>query len=313
MARLQRTAARRRTVGLRLAHALVLLLLAAGCTTAGSPSAGTPPPDSATPAAASVPSAAQSASAAVTEGFEVVVNGLRVVGHCTGARADGAPIVVLQSGTGGSDTHLAGIEEHLAGRTKVCAWSRPGAGGSDAPAELPRSVTDVVAEMREILAAIDAQPPFFVVGQSGGAVVTFMFAQAFPTEVAGFVAMNPNPAYGEWMAMADREGIAAQFVGLAEADYRGNNPEGIDFTANDRMLTDPLPPTMPYAVMYDEECSLPDCSELLAPEAAVQERLAEVGDGGRFVWAHGAGHEIHATMPDLVNSTIEEVWSQATD
>ncbi len=261
-----------------------------------------------TPSPVSTPAAQPSPAA-----FEVTVNGLRISGHCSGSRTGDLPIVVLQSGTGGSDMQFSAIERHLAGRTQVCAWSRPGAGESEAPADLPRPVSEVVAETRDVLAALEVEPPYFLIGGSGGAVVTFLFAQANPEDVAGFVAINPNPAYSEWMAMAEELDFPAEFVEGAEQDFRGNNPEGIDFTGNDQMLIDALPPTMPYAVMYDEECGQPDCSEILAPEAGLQERLASVGEGGRFIWAHGAGHEIVETQPELVYQTIDEIWTEAAE
>lgn len=243
--------------------------------------------------------------------FTVDVGGLSIQGHCTGNRPDGAPVVILQSGNGGSDAHLAGIETHLVPRTRVCAFARPGAGGSDAPASVPRAVDDVVAEIHEVLVAADIQPPYFLVGQSAGAAITFMFAQAYPGEVAGFVFMNGNPPYETWVAEAPELGIPQGMIDGAVADFSGNNPEQIDFRSSESMLATALPATMPFAVMYDECGDGPSCP--VAGEAVIFERLAGMGEGGRFIWAKGAGHEIHQTDPELVYATIDEVWTEATD
>ena len=41
------------------------------------------------------------------------------------------------------------------------------------------------------------------------------------------------------------------------------------------------------------------------------ESLAAVGDGGRFVRAKGAGHDIFSADPELVQATINEVLNAA--
>jgi pimeloyl-ACP methyl ester carboxylesterase len=219
--------------------------------------------------------------------------------------------VILQAGNGGGEDALGGIEEHLRDRAMVCAFGRPGAGGNPAPAELPRSVDVVVGEVHDILAAAAIDPPYFVIGQSAGGAISFLFAQAFPDDVAGFVDMNGNPPIDTWSAAAEEAGLEQGFVDGALADFSGQNPEGIDFRSNESMLTDPLPPDLPYAVIYDECGDGPDC--FAAFEGPVFEALAQVGEGGRFVWAEGAGHEVHMTEPELVNATIDEVWAEAID
>jgi pimeloyl-ACP methyl ester carboxylesterase len=228
-----------------------------------------------------------------------------------GTRDPGEPVVVLQAGNGGGPDHLRGVEEHMVTTAMVCAFGRPGAGGNPAPPDLPRTVDAVVAEVHDILAAAVIDPPYFIVGQSAGAAITFMFAQAYPEEVAGFVFMNGNPPYETWLANAESVGLSQGMIDGALADFSGLNPEQIDFRTNESMLTDPLPPEMPYAVMYDECTGQPGC--VVEWEAMIFERLAEVGESGRFILAEGAGHEIHQTQPQLVYDTIDEVWTEATD
>jgi pimeloyl-ACP methyl ester carboxylesterase len=240
-----------------------------------------------------------------------MVDGLSVSGHCTGTRVAGEPVVILQAGNGGGEDALRGIEDHLSGRAQVCAFGRPGAGGNPAPADLPRSVDAIVTEVHDVLAAAGIEPPYFPIGASAGGAISFMFAQAFPDQVAGFVDINGNPPIETWSAAAAEAGLAHHFVDDAMADFSGQNPEGIDFRSNESMLTEPFPPDMPYAVIYDECGDGPDC--FAAFEGAVFEALAEVGEGGRFVWAIGAGHEAALTEPELVHATIDEVWTEAID
>lgn len=291
---------------------MAVVLTACGTTSVATPQATSPEEQTAT--ASRRPAASPVETGPVAEPFEVTVGGLQIAGHCTGSRTEGLPVVILQSGNGATDTQLASIEQHLSERTMVCAYSRPGAGRSDAPADLPRPVSAVVSEMHGVLESLDLPAPYFPIGGSAGAVVAFMFAQAYPDEVAGLVFMNGNPPYDSWVAEAVRLDLHPGMVDGAEADYSGDNPEGIDFRANESMLTTPLPASLPYAVMYDENYSFdPNLREFQEAEAALYERMAGVGEGGRFIWARGAGHEIHLSMPQLVHDTIDEVWTEATD
>ena len=75
------------------------------------------------------------------------------------------------------------------------------------------------------------------------------------------------------------------------------------------MLSDPLPSSLPYAVMFDENCGgdADFCGRILPPLIRTTRSLAAVGDSGRFVRAKGAGHDIFAVDPKLVQETINNV------
>jgi pimeloyl-ACP methyl ester carboxylesterase len=195
----------------------------------------------------------------------------------------------------------------------VCAYDRPGAGGrSDRPADLPRPVADVVTEAREVLAAAGVEPPFFLIGHSAGGVIASMLAHRHPDEVVGFVIDNPNPPFSAWMEALDGVVTQQELDSLELPDYMGENPEGIDMRGNDVML-EPLPDTMPFAVLFDEDCSpLGDyCDRIWEPLKTTQALAAEAGAGGRFVYLEGAGHEIPDTEPEAMRAVIEEVWAEA--
>ena len=72
------------------------------------------------------------------------------------------------------------------------------------------------------------------------------------------------------------------------------------------MLARPLPPSMPYAIMFDEDCDTDFCDRVIPPLTRSMRALARVGDGGRFVRADGAGHEIYRD-PERVLQTVEEI------
>ena len=78
------------------------------------------------------------------------------------------------------------------------------------------------------------------------------------------------------------------------------------------MLEDPLPASMPYAVMFAEDCGgdTEFCDRIMPPLSSATKALASVGDNGSFVWVKDAGHEIYASDLDVVMKTIDGVSSQ---
>jgi pimeloyl-ACP methyl ester carboxylesterase len=286
----------------------VLVLLLAGC------SGGSHAP--ATPAAAS-PSAT-STSTTVT----AAVNGRKLVGVCTGP-ASGKPTVVLEVGMGAPRQSLSVIEDHLGTRTRVCSYDRAGKGDSDPPASTPRPVAEVISDAHAFLteaARQGAAAPYFLVGQSFGGEVVILYAQAYPDEVAGFVSINPSPPYKTWLKRVRTVETNAEVEEFELPFTRGDNDEGVTTTTDESMLTDPLPADLPYAVMFDEVCSgLPfplqnptDCKALIGQLDLTSRDLAQVGRGGTYVRVEGAGHDIQVTRPEVVLSTVDQVWAKAS-
>ena len=211
------------------------------------------------------------------------------------------PPIVLDSGLGGGQGQLAALERALAAQTIVCAYDRAGVGASDAPATTPRSTTELVADLDRFILAAELQPPVVLVGQSAGANVVFMYAQAHPAAVAGFVSMNPVPPAKPFLAAAKKVETADEFAD-EQTFYDGENEEAVSFRDTQTMLEAPLPATLPYAVMFDEDCGgdTEFCGRILPALTAATRSLADHGQGGRFIRAEGAGHEIFAADEALV-------------
>jgi pimeloyl-ACP methyl ester carboxylesterase len=153
------------------------------------------------------------------------------------------------------------------------------------------------------------------IGTSLGGELAFMYAQAYPADVAGFIAINPMPPpFNAWMAAAKKVETPQEIQTLELPDYLGQNPERVDSQANSSMLTRTLPSRMPYAILFDENCGgdTAFCSRILIPLSNVEAGLARVGSAGQFMWVKGAGHEIESTRPDTVISTFDMLWAQLT-
>ena len=109
-------------------------------------------------------------------------------------------------------------------------------------------MSELVADLDVFAAAADASPPYLLVGQSMGANVVFMYAQAHPEKVAGFVSMNPVPPAETFIDAAKKVETKAEFAEEQSFD-RGENEENTSF--QEPTLSNPLPARMPYAVMFD--------------------------------------------------------------
>ena len=157
------------------------------------------------------------------------------------------------------------------------------------------------------MAAADARPPYLLVGQSMGGNVVFMYAQAHPDKVAGFVSMNPVPPAETWIPGAKKVMTKREFAD-ERSFYRGNSDnERTSFL--EPVLGHSLQSRMPYAVMFDEDCEgdTDFCGRILPPLTSATRSLAAVGDSGRFVRAKGAGHNIFEADPELVQDTINDI------
>jgi pimeloyl-ACP methyl ester carboxylesterase len=252
-------------------------------------------------------------SAAVDHGFDVTVDGRSIHGRCEGDAVPGAPTIVLDVGMGNDLTELDPVAERLTSRSMVCSYDRAGILESDPPPSTPRPISALVEDLHGFLAAANIPPPYFLIGHSIGATNVFMFAQRYPDEVAGFVAMNGTPAhYARWSRQAGRIETRRELREYEILPLTGANPEGIDLRGTDGISDLPLPDRMPYAVMYALSCHGDDFCERIRPiELGTFEDAARIGAGGRLVEVRGADHEIWTTDLAEVMRTIDEIWAEA--
>lgn len=109
--------------------------------------------------------------------------GKRVFVRCAGS---GSPTVVLESGDESDMFQWSAVVRPVAERSRVCAYDRLGNGSSD-PAMGCRRTPELLADLQAMLGAVDAEPPYVLVGTSGGGFLMTSFAYAHPRWVAGIV------------------------------------------------------------------------------------------------------------------------------
>jgi hypothetical protein len=162
------------------------------------------------PAAGPSSSSAPSPRTSATQTYDVpelvdIGGGRQVYAHCSG---EGRPTVVLESGDEADQFQWSSVFYAVAERTRVCAYDRFGTGSSD-PATGCRRTPELLADLRAMLAAVDAAPPYVLVGTSGGGFIMTSYAYAHPDETAGIVlaetphAIIPSQAPKELLRQLD--------------------------------------------------------------------------------------------------------------
>ncbi|HZI45815.1 MAG TPA: alpha/beta fold hydrolase, partial [Ilumatobacter sp.] len=108
--------------------------------------------------------------------------------HCSGS---GSPTVVLEAGIGGGIGSWAIVEARLSRRTRVCAYDRVGV-ADESQAGQAGAASTIAADLGAALDAVDAHPPYLVVGETLGALYAEMFAATRGDAVAGLVLIDPT-------------------------------------------------------------------------------------------------------------------------
>ena len=118
----------------------------------------------------------------------VDIGGYRLHLWCTGT---GSPLVMLESGLGGSAAAWGYVQPDVARFTRVCSYDRAGLGYSD-PGPSPRTTGRIARELRELLDRSGESEPLVLVGASSGGFSVRLFATAHPERVAGLVLVDAS-------------------------------------------------------------------------------------------------------------------------
>lgn len=131
---------------------------------------------------------------------------------------EGRPTVIVDSGTGGTHLDWQLVQPEVAKFTRILTYDRAGYGWSDVSSE-PRTAEQAVSELRQLLAEVEIEPPYVLVGMSLSGLFTRLFAYHYPEEVAGMVLVDVahermyEDAPIEWVELNKRlEGLLTYIV-----------------------------------------------------------------------------------------------------
>lgn len=272
---------------------------------------------------------------------------------------EGEPTVVLEAGALGRSDVWSRDQQFPAGErqmvfqavqefSRVMLYDRPGTIGevntsldpngplfypsrSD-PVPQPRTIGDIVDDLRALLAATEIPPPYVLVGHSMGGMAMRLFANLYPEEVVGLVAIDSTheDVYVEF-AKALPPDVWEEFdvqntqnpdLLAAYPDYerltRWPLLEDPSFSMlRDAQATSPLQP-MPLVVLHHGipfAAPMPEwpTEKMEGIMLSLQEDIAALVPDSRMIVAEKSGHNIHQDQPELVIEAVRAVVDAVRD
>lgn len=252
----------------------------------------------------------------------VDVGGRSLWAECRGT---GSPAVLLEAGAGNSSGSWGSVWDSLTTLTRTCRYDRAGLGRSPvAPHSMPpgvsEPVTDVVADLEALVAALGIGHSMVMVGHSAGALYVRLYAARHPGRVRGLVFVDgleegqrgrvldlPAPASPDdaraWSAYVDEQrrrqvrttdGEDAVVAAMRPARDLGDLPVEV-LSASDPMG----PPPEGFARgMIDQMAEAWRQGQVL---------LAGMSTEARWTVVPGTGHNLHRQRPDVVVAAVRRL------
>ena len=239
-------------------------------------------------------------------------------------RQQGRPVVVLEGGALQSIDTWDPIFDRVAALAPVIAYDRRGIGRSEFDGD-PPTLAHVNETLHALLAAINAPPPYVLVGHSYGGVLARAFARQYPTEVAGMVYLDVPDTD---LTVADLASVSPDAAGVLRSELDGLPPDlhtglraELDnirrLMANDfTELNAVRPPAgIPVAavVAAGKLDQVRDPVERSTREAILRIQIRHQQDWalsspqGLFAVTKRGGHNVHHDNPDLTVAAIRHV------
>jgi len=108
------------------------------------------------------------------------------------AKGNGTPTIIFDPGVGLTSPIWWTIQEKIATQATTLSYDRAGYGWSDV-GSFPRTVAQVVTELRILLERLELKPPYVLVGHSYGGLVMMYFAKKYLQEVVGVILLDAVP------------------------------------------------------------------------------------------------------------------------
>ena len=251
--------------------------------------------------------------------------------------ARAAPVVVFEAGFMMNDGLSAwtSVVGEVAEFVPVVAYDRAGIGGSEPDGEVP-TPRHVAENLHGLLDALNASPPYVLVGHSLGGIFIRMYAAHYPEEVAGLVYVDPaiimserdSREYDRAMGISEegrrkltaavREGFSDLPNGSVRAEAEMMYDQGAAGWPEFQQL--PPEPDVPVSVLMaaryeprpaddaERDCAPKEChSRRIAYRGALLAEMADEMTNGTLTVANNTGHFIQNDDPELVVWSIRRV------
>lgn len=181
------------------------------------------------------------------------VGGYSLYAQLLGQQPKAGPTVIFEAGVADSSLIWSLVAPRVAQFAPVFLYDRAGYGWSEpAPTRLPRTLPQATRELHTLLAQAQIRPPYILVGHAYGSLLTRLYAQWHPAEVAGMVLITALHE-DEWtprFPVAYRDGLAriTTWIGLLRRLARLGLPQ---LLARLGLLEKQVSQRLPLAVQRD--------------------------------------------------------------
>ncbi|ASV67091.1 alpha/beta hydrolase [Cytobacillus sp. FSL W7-1323] len=215
---------------------------------------------------------------------------------------NGKPTVIMDAGYGDFSKAWNSVLREISMLSSVLIYDRAGLGKSE-PSSSPRTSSEMVKELKELLSEAKIKPPYILVGHSFGGVNMRMFATEYPNEVCGLVLIDSTPEeYRErflpTMSKDFQQAYKRQFV------YEGNYGE---FMESLKQLKDTRKKlNVPLIVLSaGQKAHYSIESQKLWNE--MQGEILEISSEGELIIAENSAHYIQNDEPKVVVYAIKKL------
>lgn len=214
----------------------------------------------------------------------------------------GKPTIVMDAGYGDTSKVWDSLISDLSKLSEVLVYDRAGIGKSETSSK-PRTSSEMVRELHELLDKVNIKPPYILVGHSFGGVNTRLYATEYENEVFGLVLVDSTPEeYRErflpTMPQEFQQAYNKQFI------YEGNYDEFMEslkqLKNSRRMLNVPL-----IVLSAGKKAHYSEESQALWHE--MQREILEISSNGEFIIAENSAHYIQNDEPKVIVSAIKRL------
>lgn len=253
----------------------------------------------------------------------------------------GSPTVILESGIhDSSDTWILtdtkppvrpspAVFYGVARFTHVCMYDRPGTirytdppalTTRSTPTKMPRTLQGMVSDLHALLRSARVPGPYVFVGHSFGGLIVRLFAQTYPSEIAGLVfvdafGVNIRKLFGprfwpRYVKLLNYPGTPLdKQPGFETVNIDGAIKAVQDASPLPRVPVAVLSKTEPFATAPGVPKDLTDKLEQVWP--LVQKALVKLEPQTPHIFATGSDHYIQIHDPDLTTSIIQLIFERA--
>lgn len=122
------------------------------------------------------------------------INGTNLHVNVMGTLKDDSFPVIIETGTGNFSYDWTQVQKELSKYTLTVTYDRPGNGWSE-PTSRKYSVDSSLEDIKTIIDKVGSNKPFIIIGHSAGGIYARLFAQKYPSYIAGMILVDSRSEY----------------------------------------------------------------------------------------------------------------------